>query len=118
VDTRQAILAFSQSEKIKSGLIWISQSLELLQGLPPAERKGAERVLSILLRFVENELGPARNIVGGDSWEEIGNHIERAHNMIQSGVGHEAAIHLSRALSKVTNTSLKAMTALQERTLL
>ena len=30
--TQEAVLAFSQSEKIKSGIIWISQVLEFLTG--------------------------------------------------------------------------------------
>lgn len=118
METNQAILAFSQSEKIKSGLIWISQALEYLEGLPFTERKAAEGVVSLLLRMVENELGPVRDLDENAALEEIESHMERAVSMIHSGVGQEATIHLSRAISKVTNTGLKAMTALRERGLL
>lgn len=38
METRQAITALYQSEKIKAGLIWVSQGLELLAGLSQEER--------------------------------------------------------------------------------
>jgi len=38
MNTREAIMAFSQSEKVKSGIIWVSQALELLRGLPTPEK--------------------------------------------------------------------------------
>ena len=42
---RDAIMAFSQSEKIKAGLIWVSQSLQFLKTLPEPEKRGAEKSL-------------------------------------------------------------------------
>jgi hypothetical protein len=118
METDKAILAFSQSEKIKSSLIWLSQALALLGGLPQGERKGGERVIGALLGMVGNEIGLARTVTGNEAWNEIGSHIERAVNMVDSGVGQEATIHLTRALSRVTNIGLESMTILKERALL
>ena len=44
-----AIISFSQSEKVKSGIIWLTQTLELLTGLSLAEQHGAERIKKCLL---------------------------------------------------------------------
>ena len=38
MEVDKAIMAFSQSEKVKAGLIWISQVLEILRGMPDQER--------------------------------------------------------------------------------
>ena len=43
METSQAIMAFSQSEKVKSSIICASQSLELLAGLPFPEMKGLRK---------------------------------------------------------------------------
>jgi len=118
METDKAILAFSQSEKIKAGLIWISQALESLQGVHGAERKGGETILNVMLQMVGQETGLARHVVGSEIWEEIDSHIEKAAGMVSSGVGQEATIHLSRALSRVTNVGLEAMTTLREKNLL
>ncbi len=118
METDKAILAFSQSEKIKAGLIWISQALEVLQGLHGAERKGGEIALDAMLRMISQETQVSRSIVGSEIWEEMDVHLERAVSMVNSGVGHEATIHLSRALSQVTNIGLQSMTALREKNLL
>ena len=118
METDKAILAFSQSEKIKAGLIWISQALELLQGLYGAERKGGEIVLDVMLRMISQETQLARTVVDSEIWDEMDIHLGRAVSMVNSGVGHEATIHLSRALSQVTNIGLQSMTALREKDLL
>jgi len=44
--------------------------------------------------------------------------IEKALTMIQSGVGHEAVPHLSKALSSVTNIGQQSMSLLKEERLL
>jgi len=89
VRTDEAILAFSQSEKIKAGLIWSTTGLELLEGLPLDEKKGAQRIIN-----------------------------SRAIAMLESGVPGEAIPQLSRALSKVTNIGQQTMSLLKEKELL
>ena len=49
MNTKEAILAFSQSEKIKSGIIWVTQALGVLSGLPEKNRKSAERIAHVFI---------------------------------------------------------------------
>lgn len=116
--TDEAILAFSESEKIKAGLIWVSQAVGLLQGLHEAESKGGATVLTAMIRMLAQETRIAQQMTGGDEWDGVDEHLERAVNMVNSGVGHEATIHLTRALSLVTNIGLHAMTTLKDKSLL
>jgi len=114
----KAIMAFSQSEKIKAGIIWASQSLNLLHGLPSAERKGAERVVAILINMIVQEVKLAEAISGDERWEGIAPNFEKAIMMIDSGVGEDAVDHLSKALSLVTNIAQQSMFLLKEKNLL
>jgi hypothetical protein len=116
--TDEAIMAFSQSEKIKAGLIWISQTIEILGGVPETEKRGCERMIHALLSMVGHEIGLARSLAPHEIWDEIDASVNRAEIMVNSGVGHEATLHLSRALSKVTTIGQQSMTALQEMKLL
>ena len=114
----KAILALSQSEKIKAGLIWISHTLSMLHGLPAAEKKGGEKVINALLNMIGHEIELAKSVVGDGAWEEIQPYIDKALIMVDSGVGHEATLHLSKALSKTTNIGQQSMTFLNEKKLL
>jgi len=116
--TNEAITAFSQSEKIKAGIIWVSQILELLEGLPGEQRKGGERVARMLLGMVAQEMALAKALTGSDHWQEGESHVEKAVVMIESGVAEEALLHLSKALSKVTNIAQESMSLLKESGLL
>lgn len=107
-------MAFSQSEKIKAGIIWISQILEHLQGLPGEQRKGGERTARMLLGMVAQEIALARVLTGIEHWQDAENHIEKAVVMAESGVAEEALLHLGRALSKVTNIAQESMSLLKE----
>ena len=114
----KAILAFSQSEKIKAGIIWISHALDMLQGLPGAEKKGGEKMINAVLNMIGHEIRLAMTVAGGEGWLEIEPHIDKALVMVDSGVGHEANVHLSKALSKTTNIGQRSMTFLSEQKLL
>jgi hypothetical protein len=116
--TKEAIMAFSQSEKIKAGLIWISQVLELLSSVPENERKGGDRMANALINMVCHEVKLAWAVVGGDQWNEIESLLDKAGIMVQSGVGHEAMIHISKALSNVTSIGQRSMSYLKEASLL
>lgn len=118
MESDKAIMAFSQSEKIKSGLIWISQAIGLLEGLQDGERRGGDRVISALLRMIGHEVALAGVLVRGEPWEEIEPFLDKAIAMVDSGVSQEAGIHLSKALSKVTNIGQRSMTSLKENGLL
>jgi hypothetical protein len=116
--TNEAIMAFSQSEKIKAGLIWVSQVLEFLRGLPDEQRKGGEKIVRALLGMIGQEMGLAVALTGREAWDGLESHIEKALIMVDSGVGEEAIPHLSKALSKVTNVAQQSMSLLKESGLL
>jgi hypothetical protein len=114
MSVQENIMAFSQSEKIKSGLIWVSQSLELADGLRGPEREGAERVIHAILRMVLQEVGLAKKLTGDQAWGEIERDIDQGMVMIHSGVAIESVFHLTLALSKVTNIGQRSMSSLRD----
>jgi hypothetical protein len=118
METDKVIMAFSQSEKIKEAIIWASQLLHVLQGMPETEKKGGEKIIIALIHMIVQEIKLALAISGDQRWEGIEPFIDKAVLMINSGVNQEAAIHLSRALSKVTNIGQQSMSVLKEEKLL
>jgi hypothetical protein len=115
---KEAIIGLAQSEKIKAGLIWASQTINVLGSLPEEQKKGAERLIQILLNMISQEVALAKAVTRQDSWDGIEGHIEKALIMMSSGVGQEGVVHLSRALSLVTNIAQQSMSLLKERDLL
>ena len=118
MEISRAIMAFSQSEKIKAGLIWTSQVIELLRGVPEAEKKGVEGVAGALIGMLAQEVSLAKTVAGQENWDEISAYIDRAGVMIQSGVAQEAVPHISQALSRATTIGHRTMTFLKEKSLL
>ncbi len=118
METNEAIMAFSQSEKLKAGLIWVSQTLNLLKGLPGGEKVGGEKVINAVLNMLGHEINLAKAVGGDRGWEEVEPYIEKALVMVNSGVGEEANAHLSKALSKITNIAHESMSLLKEKGLL
>jgi hypothetical protein len=118
MDTKKAIMAFSQSEKIKSGIIWLSQTLQLLGSLPAPETHGGEAIIKTLADMVFQEIQLAKSVAGDDQWENAEKSMDQAIIMINSGVGPEAIIHLTQALSQVTSIGQRSMSFLQEHGLL
>jgi hypothetical protein len=113
-----AIISLAQSEKVKAGLIWASQTIEIFLGLPEDQKKGAERIIYAFLSMVSQEVALAKTVTRHESWDGVEGHIEKALIMISSGVAQEAGVHLSRALSRVTNIAQQSMSLLKERDLL
>lgn len=114
MNTPQAIMAFSQSEKIKTGLISLSQVLEVLPHLSPEEKRGAERVFRMFLSALMQEVRLAGTLAGPGEWEEMESLMDRALVMMESGVAEEGLIHLTRAVSKVTTVGQRSMAFLKE----
>lgn len=114
LETGKAILAFSQSEKIKEGIIWASNTLSMLDGLHESDKKGAEKVIHTLINMIGQEVKLAQVVSGMKEWDDVEPHIDRAVLMMNSGVGREAVEHLSKALSMVTTIGQRAMSTLKE----
>lgn len=114
METKQAIISFSQSEKVKSGLIWCSQCVQLAQNMTHGEQLGAVKLLQSLVAMISNEAQLARQASGDEVWLEVEKSLNTARVMVDSGVSQEATYHFTRALSQVNRIGQKAMTYLVE----
>ena len=112
MENKQAILSFSQSEKVKSGLIWCSQSVLIVQNLPAEQQNGAIELLQAMLGTIVNEIHLGRQVSGDPVWMEVDKHLNKARVMIDSGVSEEATYHFTQALAQVNRIGQKAMTHL------
>ncbi len=115
MQTKQAVISFSQSEKVKSGLIWCSQCAQLAENLPPEEKRGAVTLLQSLMAMVANEAQLARQAGGNDIWLEVEKIMNTARVMVDSGVAEEATYHFTQALSQVNRIGQQSMTHLVEQ---
>ncbi len=118
MDTRTAIIAYAQSEKIKSGLIWVSQLAEMAKGLNGEQRIASENMVRSMVAFVANEANLAQKVARDQDWGQVEAHIEKARVMIHSGVFEEVTWHLTQALSQTTGIGQKNMSYLMENKLL
>ncbi len=113
MSVKEAIIAFSQSEKIKSGLIWLSQAIEIQKSLSETERRGAEKSVRTVLSMVGREIQVGGKIVPDASWVDAEKHVDLAMVMMNSGVPTEAVYHMTQALSRVTDIGQRALTLLK-----
>ena len=118
MQTKQAILSLSQSEKVKSGLIWCSQCAQIIQNLSPPEQSGGMRLLQSLLAGLVNEIHLAARVSGDTIWLEVDKLLNNARVMVDSGVAHDVEYHFTQALSQVNRIGQKAMSDLMDKGLL
>lgn len=118
MDTRQAIISFSQSEKVKSALIWGSQCVHMIQNMPEQDKKGAISVLQAFVAMMSNEVQLALQASGDAVWQEVDKSLNNARVMIDSGVVEEAEFHFTQGLTQVNRIGQKSMTYLLEQGLL
>ena len=118
MEVQETIIAFSQSEKIKSGLIWVSEALQILNGLQEPEKRGAEKIIKAVIGMIAHEIQLGKNVTGDVTWDEVLRHIDKAMVMINSGVAAEAGVHLTQALSQVTSIGHRSMSFLKKKGLL
>jgi len=114
----EAITAFSQSEKIKAGLIWATQVLEIYKALPETDKSGAEKIIKAIVDMIGNEIFICKKSAPNELWIEIEKNIETASVMIHSNVAHEAGFHLTRALTQATTIGQRSMSILKGKGLL
>ena len=111
---RQAVVALTQGEKIKAGLIWVSQTIEWYLCMPENERAGAEKILHALVHMVYQEIQLARRSAADIDWSAVEKHAHKAIVMINSGVPGEGTYHFTRALSHTTTIAQRAMALLKQ----
>lgn len=118
MEINQAITAFSQSEKIKAGLIWATQVVEIYKALPEADKPGAEKIIKAIVDMIGNEILICKKSAPDELWIEVEKNIETASVMIHSHVAHEAGFHLTRALTQATTMGQRSMSILKDKGLL
>ncbi len=118
MEINEAIITFSQSEKIKGGLIWASQAVELYKALPETDKPGAEKIIKTLVDMVGSEILICKKTAPNELWLEVEKSIDTAMVMINSGVAHEAGYHLTQALTQVTTIGQRSMSILKNEGLL
>jgi hypothetical protein len=118
MDTRSAILAYSLSEKLKTGLLWTAQLVEIHNGQSEEQRAGSTAVIRAIVSMTANEAQLARKLVAADHWEGVEKHLNLALVMIDSGVVQEATFHLTQALSHATTIGQRSMGSLIDQGLL
>jgi len=118
VNIDQAILAFSQGEKIKAGLIWASQLIGTLDSVFGGERHETRQVAVSLVQMIRHDVGLASKVAIDERWGDVDRAIERSLTMISSGVMAESVTHLTNALSQVTTIVQRAMEFLNQQGML
>lgn len=112
---KQAITGYSQSEKVKSGLIWISQIADQVAIMEGPGRQQGLLLLKTLAHMVADESDLAGRITADRRWHDIGKKINMALVMINSGVPQETGFHLTQALTLVTHIGGDAALELKEQ---
>lgn len=115
ITVKQAISAYAQSEKVKSGLIWVCQVSDQVVSMDGPGRRQGLSLLKTLAQMVADESELAGRITGDRCWHEIGKKINMALVMINSGVPQETSFHLTQALSRVTRLGGQAASVLKQR---
>ena len=118
MEINEAITTFSQSEKIKAGLIWASQAVEVYKALPEADKQGAEKIISAIVGMIGSEILICRKTAPNKLWTEVEKNIDTAMVMINSNIAHEAGYHLTQALTKATTIGQRSMSILTDKKLL
>ena len=118
MNTQAAIITFSQSEKIKSGIIWVTQAIDMLAGLSVTEQQGAEKIIKAFANMLSQEIRVARNLTKEHLWDEVEKHLEMALVMINSQMVQESGFHLTQALTQVTSLAQRSMSLLKDEGLL
>jgi hypothetical protein len=114
-----ALIDLCQGEKIKSGLIWITHTVEMTRHIEGPEQSGAVHLITALLLLLLQEVQLAGRLgQDGGAWAEVESFVEKALVMVRSGVVGEASYHLTRALSIVTKVDGRAMQTLRDEGLL
>lgn len=114
MNVQEAVMAFTQSDKIKSGIIWANQALALFTDLSPSELNGAERIVKLLISMIAHEIHLAGRLAPDEAWAEVEKHADMAVVMVSSKMVQESGFHLTQALTRVTGIAQRSMTILKE----
>jgi hypothetical protein len=118
MEINEAITAFSQSEKIKSSIIWVSQAMDMFISLPEEEKSGAIKILRAVISMIGHETTLCKKSAPHALWAEAQQSIDTAIVMINSNVPQESVFHLTQALTKITSIGHQSLSSLKENGLM
>ena len=112
--SKDDIIAFSQSEKIKAGLIWMSHLIAKVLDKDPHNLEPVTGLLKDMMLMIGHEIRLAQSVSPDPYWDSAQKDMEKAISIFSSGLLDESVFHITRALSSVTNVGQRAMTRLIE----
>jgi hypothetical protein len=118
VETREAILDFQYSEKMKSGLIIGTTLLDRLRSLKNGEEfSGGRKILVGYLEGLLKEIRVAENVLGLGRYSDLEREVMEVIGRIHMSQFQEAQRSFSAAISLATTSCQTAMTFLAEKKL-
>ena len=78
METRKAITALAQSEKVKSGILWATHAVEIHTSLPDTQKRGATQLVRTLIEMIAAEIFLARRLTGEASWMDAEKDLDMA----------------------------------------
>ncbi len=118
MDTREAILDFQYSEKMKSGLIIGTTLLDQLSSLQEEkEFSGGKKVLVWYLEGLLREIRIAENVLGSGRYADLERKVMEVIGRIHMSQFQEAQASFSEAISLATTSCQRAMSFLVEKKL-
>jgi hypothetical protein len=118
METREAILDFQYSEKMKSGLIIGVGLLHQVDSLKELERSVGVKVLVWYLEGLLREIRIGENVLGIDRYGELERKVMEAIGRVQISQFEEAQRSFSEAISLATTSCQVSMDFLVERHLI
>ncbi|MEW6374900.1 MAG: hypothetical protein AB1502_03805 [Thermodesulfobacteriota bacterium] len=117
METKEAILDFQYSEKMKSGLIIGTGLLDQLVSLKNEERSGGLKVLVWYLEGLLRELRIAENVLGLGHYSDLERKVMEVIGRVQMSQFLEAQRSISEAISLTTTSCQASMNFLIENNL-
>jgi len=118
METREAILDFQYSEKMKSGLIIGTTLLDQLTSLKNDEEfSGGKKVLVWYFEALLREIRIAENVLGPGHYSDLERKVMEVIGRIHMSQFQEVQRSFSEAISLATTSCQMAMSFLQERKL-
>jgi hypothetical protein len=118
METREAILDFQYSEKMKSGLIIGAGLLDQLDSLKDLEHSGGMKVLIWYLEGLLREIRIGENVLGLGHYGELQRKVIEVIGRVQMSQFEEAQSSFSEAISLATTSCQASMSFLIERHLI
>ena len=117
METREAILNFQYSEKMKSGLIIGVGLLDQLVSLMDEELSGGKKVLVWYLEGLLREVRIAGNVMGSSHYGDLEGKVMEVIGRVQMSQYQEAQRSFSEAISLATTSCQTSMSLLVKKQL-